>query len=58
VRTTHLVATAVMAAWSLGVELHQDGIDTRGPLWPSVSYLLPLAVTLALTVVLTRLRSH
>jgi len=47
---THLVAAAATAAWSLGAEQHYYGIDTRGPLWPSVSYFLPLVVTLTLTV--------
>ena len=47
---THLAAATAMAAWSLGVEQHYYGIDTRGPLWPSVSYFLPLVVTLTLTV--------
>jgi hypothetical protein len=32
------------------VEQHYYGIDTRGPLWPSVSYFLPLVLTLTLTV--------
>ena len=47
---THLVAAAAVAAWSLGAEQYYFGIDTRGPLWPSVSYFLPLVVTLTLTV--------
>lgn len=47
---THLVAAAAMAVWSLGSEQYYFGIDTRGPLWPSVSYFLPLVVTLTLTV--------
>lgn len=47
---THLVAAAAMAAWSLGMEQHYFGIDTRGPLWPSVSYFLPLVLTLTFTV--------
>jgi uncharacterized membrane protein YGL010W len=47
---THLVAAAAVVAWSVGAEQYYYGIDTRGPLWPSVSYFPQLVVTLTLTV--------